>query len=116
MPDPPDPQHRSFVCEAITPVDTSFDTASMSVGEPGLPKRFVWRGTEYEIARVLETWKTTGGCRHGSGELYVRRHCYRVEMVDGTRMDIYFDRQTRTRSSKKRWWLASLTEPHPRGA
>lgn len=54
---------RRFVSEAIFPVGASFDTSAMSVGEPGLPLRFIWRDTEYRVATVLEKWKTTGPCR-----------------------------------------------------
>jgi phosphoribosylglycinamide formyltransferase-1 len=82
----------------------------MCAGEPGLPLRFLWRGTQYEVARVVEKWKTTGPCRHGSGEQYVRKHWFRVELTDGSRMEIYFDRQARTRQKLQRWWLASLEE------
>jgi hypothetical protein len=96
--------------EAITPVEASFITSSMCTGEPGLPARFRWRGSEYEVARVLEKWKTTGACRHGSAEQYVRKHWFRVEVTDGTQMDIYFDRQPRSRNNKQRWWLASIVE------
>lgn len=99
---------KEFVSEVITPVGSSFDTSSMAVGEPGLPMRFCWRGSEYQVARVLETWKTTGGCRHGSGERYVRKHWFRVETTDGSEMEIYFDRQARTRRPKQRWWLATV--------
>jgi len=102
--------NRQFISEAIIPVDASFITSSMSSGEPGLPARFRWRDTEFEVAAVLEKWKTTGDCRHGSGEQYVRRHWFRVEVTDGTQMDIYFDRQPRSGRSKQRWWLATILE------
>ena len=102
--------HKEFVSEPITPAGGSFDTAAMAAGEPGLPARFRWRETEYEVARVLDTWKTTGDCHHGSGEQYVRRHWYRVEATDGTLMEIYFDRQPRSGRSKARWWLATIVE------
>jgi hypothetical protein len=103
--------HRKrFVSEAITPVDAAFDTSPMGAGEPGLPTRFVWRGAHYEVARVLEKWKTTGACRHGSAEQYVRKHWFKVETTDGTLMEIYFDRQSRSRQKKQRWWLAAIVE------
>jgi len=63
-----------FVSEAIAPVGPSFDARAMSTGEPGLPARFLWRDTDYEVARVIEKWRTTGDCKHGSGEQYVRRY------------------------------------------
>ncbi len=101
---------KHFVSEPIVPVGASFDAASMSGGEPGLPARFVWRGAEYRVAHVLEKWKTTGACRHHSGEQYVRRHWFRVQTTDGTQMEIYFDRQPRSRQGKQRWWLAAIVE------
>jgi hypothetical protein len=101
---------KEFISEPITPVEGSFDTASMSAGEPGLPARFLWRGTEYRVERVLEKWKTTGPCHHGSGEQYVRRHWFRIETSDGTQMELYFDRQPRAPQKKLRWWLASIQE------
>lgn len=53
--------HKRFISEAITPVDAAFVTSSMCAGEPGLPVRFRWRDTLYEVAKVLEKWKSTGG-------------------------------------------------------
>jgi len=43
---------EEFVSEAIEPITSSFDTARMAAGEPGLPKRFIWRDREYEIATI----------------------------------------------------------------
>src|SRR5512139_2308072 len=99
---------REFISEPIVPLEASFETGSMYTGEPGLPRRFLWRGAEYEVARVLEKWKTAGPCKHGSGEQYVRKHWFKVEVADGTQMEIYFDRQQRTRQSGQRWWLATI--------
>ena len=108
--EPADRHHKEFVSESITPVEGSFVTSPMAAGEPGLPLRFRWRDTEYEVAEVLDTWKTTGACHHGSPEQYVRKHWFRVETTDGTRFEIYFDRQPRSRHTKQRWWLASIME------
>ena len=104
----PDTPHKEFVSEPITPVAGSFASASMAAGEPGLPSRFVWRATEYEVLQVLEAWKTLGQCTHGSGELYVRRHWFRVVTADGAEMELYFDRQPRVRQRMQRWWLATI--------
>jgi hypothetical protein len=82
---------------------------AMSSGEPGLPRTFRWRDTEYRVAEILEKWKTTGDCRDGSAEQYVRKHWYRIETIDGTEMVIYFDRQPRLGQNKKRWWLATVS-------
>lgn len=105
---PSDSCNKEFICEAITPVEGSFDTASMCAGEPGVPMQFLWRDTQYEVASVLEKWKTTGDCRYGSSERYVRKHWFRVALTDGTQMEIYFDRQPRSKQSKKRWWLSTI--------
>jgi phosphoribosylglycinamide formyltransferase-1 len=82
----------------------------MATGEPGLPMRFRWRDSEYEVERIIDTWKTTGPCRNGGSEQYVRKHWFRVETTDGAEMQIYFDRQPRSRQNKKRWWLATVLE------
>jgi hypothetical protein len=102
--------HREFVSEAVTPVGGSFDTTAMSAGEPGLPGRFRWRDIEYEVLRVLDKAKTTGDCWHGSGEQYVRKHWFRVEVTGGIEMELYFDRNPRSRRGRQRWWLATVVE------
>jgi phosphoribosylglycinamide formyltransferase-1 len=109
MPDETTPSER-FVSEPIVPIGGSFATSAMATGEPGLPMRFQWRGAEYEVARIIEKWKTTGECRSGSDERYVRKHWYRIATTDGTEMKIYFERQPRPgRDKKRRWWLATVS-------
>ncbi len=103
---------KQFISESIQPIADTFVTASMSIGEPGLPMRFLWRGTEYEVTNVLKKWKTTGDCRNGSGEQYVRKHWFRVETAEGIEMELYFERQPRSRNHKNRWHLATMT-PSP---
>ena len=100
-----------FVSEAIEPVVATFDTARMAVGEPGLPREFVWRGRTIEVATVLRTWRETGKCRHGSPELYVRKHWYEVATTARDTMKIYCDRQARGGGKGARWWLFSIREP-----
>ena len=98
-----------FVGERIEPCGGTHDTARMARGEPGLPRRFRWRGSEHEIADVLETWKTTGDCTHGSGERYVRKHWYRVRTTAGTELKLSFDRNARTpRALRDAWWLHAI--------
>ena len=95
-----------FVGEKIQPVRTTTSTRHMAAGEPGLPRRFVWRGREYAVRRILEKWKTTGPCRSGSDEMYVRKHWFRILTDDGTEMKLYFERQPRSgRERAARWWL-----------
>lgn len=99
----------TFVSEPITPIMESMDTARMARGGPGLPMRFVWRGTEYEVAQVLETWRELSPCHSGADERYVRKHWFKVVTSDNDTMRIYCERQPRTRQQrKKRWWLYSI--------
>ena len=95
-----------FICEAIRPVAGTFDTSAMSAGEPGFPRRFLWRRREYELVEILEKWRETGTCHHASREKYVRKHWYKIRTTCGCVMTLYFDRQGRSKSGrKKRWWL-----------
>jgi len=102
------PEH--FVSEPLTPEPGTFDVSRMSIGEPGLPRRFVWRGQTYEIKTAVHSWRETGPCRHGSDERYVRKHWYEVETTAGDIMTIYFDRHPRRGSRGPRWWLFSVRE------
>lgn len=100
-----------FVSEAVVPVAGTFDAGRMAAGEPGLPGAFRWRGRALEIATVLRSWRATGPCRHGSGELYVRKHWYEAVTRDGATLKLYFDRQPRSGRIATRWWLYSIREP-----
>jgi phosphoribosylglycinamide formyltransferase-1 len=99
-----------FISEAIHPVAATADTARMAIGEPGLPGEFVWRGRTVTVQAAFRTWRETGRCRHGSPEMYVRRHWYQVATVSDGTMTIYFDRQPRGGRKKPRWWLFSISE------
>ena len=101
-----------FICEVIKPVTESIDARSITRGEPGLPMRFVWRGTEYAVDRVLEKWKESSGCRSGRDERYTRKHWFRIRTSDDKEMTIFFERQPRSaRQAKQRWWLHTLFLP-----
>jgi len=101
-----------FVGESIEPVAEAIDSARMATGEPGLPRRFRWRGAEHTIVEVIESRRETGACTHGSGERYVRRHWYRVRTGDGTEMKISFDRRSaNARQMRDAWRLHSLVRP-----
>jgi hypothetical protein len=103
---------ETFIGEAITPVDLSFSVSSMAMGKPGLPRKFSWKGRSFSVIEVLEEWKETGACRHGSGERYVRKHWFRVRTTDDLEMRIYFERQGRS-SGGSRWRLYSIRSPEP---
>jgi len=92
-----------FVSEAIRPVVPTCDTSGMGVGEPGLPREFLWRGRTIEVVAILRTWRETGKCRHGSPEMYVRKHWIEVATIWVGTMKIYFDRQPRRGQKGARW-------------
>jgi hypothetical protein len=101
---------EEFVGEQISPVAGAIHALGMTRREPGLPRRLIWRGAQYEVAEVLERWKQTGPCTSGSGERYVRKHWYRVRTTDGQEMKLYFERQARRgHQQKSRWWLYTVS-------
>jgi hypothetical protein len=102
---------ESFISEPIRPASGSFDSAAMARGEPGLPAAFTWRGREYSVAQVLESWKSTGPDRDGGTERYVRRHWYRILTATGEIMTLCFDRQPPAgrAKSRRRWTLFSMS-------
>ena len=99
----------SFISERLTP-DASFDPLAMARGEPGLPAKFRWREREIVVAEVLEISRSYGGCKHGSGERYLRRHNFRIRSADGQVLRIYFQRSFGRARSAARWWLHSIEE------
>ena len=99
--------NETFVGEGITPEDASFSVSPMAMGKPGLPRKFSWKGRRFSVLEVLEEWKESGDCRHGSGERYVRKHWFRIRTTEGLEMRIYFERQKRT-SGGSRWRLYSI--------
>jgi|ERR1700677_1149908 len=103
---------EQLVSQQIKPLLDEVDARRIIVGEPLLPARFAWRGVEYTVGEVLEAWKESGPCTHGSGEIYVRKHWFRIRTTGGDEMKIYFERKARSaRQAKKRWWLYTFT-PH----
>jgi len=100
-----------FVSESIKPVTETADTARMAIGEPGLPREFVWRGRTVTVTAVLHSWRETGKCHHGSPEKYVRKHWYEVATASDGTMKLYFERQARGGRRGARWRLFSIREP-----
>jgi hypothetical protein len=96
-----------FVSEEITPVPGALEIGGMAVGEPGFPRRFRWGDREIGVEEILDRWKTTGEDR---GDVYVRRHWFRIRTADGETMRIYFRRQAPRpgRPARGRWWLYAV--------
>ena len=106
------PPKEEFVGEALVTMEGSFKTTGAAPGEPILPARFKWRGREYTVESVLKKWKESTACKHGSGEAYLRKHWYHIRTTDGAELQIYFERQARSASQRrKRWWIYTATQP-----
>lgn len=98
--------HEQFVSEAIVPSAGTSDASAMARGEPGLPREFTWRGTRYVVAELLATWKSSTAER---GEMYLRRHWFRVRTTSGEKMTLYCERQAKNaKRPKARWWLYTI--------
>lgn len=103
------PTTEQFISESIKPDKDTLNTTHMSRGEPGMPARFTWRDSQYTVAEVLESWKESGRCTHGSHEMYLRKHWFKIRTVSGEVMKLYFERKARsTKQAKARWWLYTL--------
>ncbi|MBT3194617.1 MAG: cytoplasmic protein [Verrucomicrobia bacterium] len=97
-----------FVSEPIKPVVATGDAGAMASGRPSLPREFVWRGEPLVVADVIRTWRETSPCKHGSGEVYARKHWFEVQTAEKQIAKLYFERQSRGQNRTKRWWLFSL--------
>ena len=111
MPETPDsgPRRVVSVLEAVRPHPGSFDPAGMARGEPGLPKRFDWRGRTYEVAEVLSTAREVENASGLENDAYVRRHAFRLRTTTGEVMTLAAVRGTGR--GGPRWTLRSLEEP-----
>lgn len=99
-----------LISESITPKAGTFDVSRMGRGEPGLPTGFVWQGRSVDVVEVLESWKHSSpeGGRAG-GELYLRRHYFRLRMSDNGVWTVYFIRQApRLGNARRRWFLYTV--------
>ena len=97
-----------FISEAIKPDPASFDTQYMSAGAPGLPREFLWGNEKVKVKNVLNVWRTTGPCHHGSKEQYVRRHWFEVATESHGTMKIYFDKGTNGKRREMGWFIYSV--------
>ena len=101
-----------FISERIEPDPDSMDLADTPVGEPPLPRRFLWRGDAYAVEKVIERWKETGpDTTHGSKQHYLRKHWFRVRTTSGHEMKLYFERQAKSKAQRTtRWWLFTIVD------
>lgn len=103
--------NERLISEPVTPVAGSFNAAAMAAGTPGVPMAFRWRGADYRVARILDSWKNLRPCRNGSGEQYINKHFFKIETECGRIMTLY---RARTGSKKDSWTLFTIqTETDP---
>lgn len=86
-------ERPEFICEPAYVDPGSVSPGALAGGAPACPMRFVWRGREYRVARVLETGRQLRA--HDSDEKYVRSHSFRVETECGLEIVLRCDRQVR---------------------
>jgi hypothetical protein len=107
------PPVHDFISESITPAGGTFDSVAMARGEPGLPAAFNWRGRSYRVVAQVSRWKDTSaeGGRAG-GEVYLRRHYFKLHMDSGQVWTVYFVRQTpKSGPPANRWFLYLIDHP-----
>lgn len=98
-----------LISEPIVPRAGTSDVSAMGRGEPGLPTGFTWRKEDFQIVELLDKWKHSSRECGGAGNLYLRRHYYRLRMSDDSVWTIYFVRQTpRSGNPKQRWFLYTV--------
>ena len=90
--------------EPIEAVPGTFDLRAMARGEPGIPRRFRWRGHEYVVTAIVGTARETEPY-----EGYVRRHVTHVRTEDGSDFRLVGDRDGRR--GAPRWWVRAVTSP-----
>ena len=102
-----------FISEPITPEPGSFGTGLMAQGLAGLPAAFAWRGRRYAIVACLEHRKQSAP-EGGTGERYLRRQVFEIELDTGQKATIYLERHARRGSSRsasrQRWFIYSIDD------
>jgi hypothetical protein len=103
---------ESLISEPIEPLTEEAAERPFLAGEPVLPSRFRWRGAEYQVGDILESWKEYSAGTRQMPDRYLRKHWFHVRTTDGTEMKIYFERSARSKGTEKsRWWLFTLVPP-----
>lgn len=97
--------NERLISEQVIPVAGSFNVEAMASGSPGFPMAFSWRGKEYRVIALLESWKNLRPCRSGSDEQYVNKHFFKIETASGEIMTLY---RTRSGSKKDAWTLFTI--------
>ena len=84
--DPPQDESPAFISE---PIRVEYDREKMG------PTSFVWRGTRYDVAEVVEAWQdwSVPDYAHVHGWIHRRhRNYYVVRTTDDQVFELYLDR------------------------
>lgn len=100
---------ESLISESIEPVMEETAERPFLAGEPVLPAAFRWRGVEYRVETILDSWKEYSPGTRQMPDRYLRKHWFHVRAQDGTEMKIYFERHVRSKGTERaRWWLFTV--------
>ncbi len=70
-----------------------------------MPQVFMWGSRTLLITVVLRSWRSTKADR---GDVYLKRHWYELGTATGAKLEVYYDRESRHKTS--RWWLYTIDE------
>ena len=68
-----------------------------------MPAAFVWEGKTLTVNKVVRSWRSTKSDR---GDNYLKRHWFELETAEGSRIEVYFDREARRGAPQ--WWLYTI--------
>jgi hypothetical protein len=91
---------KRFVSEPIAVITARTGTAN----QPDLPAAFRWRDETLEVKILRDAWRSSKTDR---GDLYLKRHWFTFETVDGRVATVYFDRSAKR--AQPRWSLYAIT-------
>jgi hypothetical protein len=96
---------RQFVSRPLKQTGEGYITPA-SGGEPPVPRAFQWEDRTLVVAEVLRSWRST---RDDRGDTYLKRHWFELRTEDGSRIEVYYDREARRGAAQ--WWLYTIDRP-----
>ena len=92
-----------FVSKPILPEGVSVETDELGRLEPALPPSFWFEEEQLVVKELRKTWRSTKTDR---GDVYLKRHWFECELIDGRIATVYFDRGAKR--GQPRWFLYTL--------
>lgn len=97
---------KKFVSRPIVPAGEGFITPANG-SEPPIPRAFLWGNRTLVVSALIQSRRSTKSDR---GDVYLKRHCYELEIAGGGTIEVYYDRQARRGTAQ--WWLYTIDESH----